>query len=81
MTGARQAGIVVDTMVMSWIVEPERSPLPEPYEQLIVGRPILVPFHTVMELRFGALNAPVGASSAAFGWSGTCPAGRKAERP
>ena len=60
MSDARQAGVVVDTMVMSWIIEPERSPLSGPYEQLIDGRPIAVAFQTVMELRFGALNAHWG---------------------
>jgi tRNA(fMet)-specific endonuclease VapC len=50
MSDALQAGVVVDTMVMSWIIEPDRSGLSGPYEQLI----------TVMELRFGALNARWG---------------------
>ncbi len=47
-------------MVMSWLLEPERSPLAEPYEELIGDRPIVVAFQTVMELRFGALNAHWG---------------------
>jgi predicted nucleic acid-binding protein len=60
MSDARQAGVVVDTMVMSWIMEPVRSPLSGPYEELIGPRPIAVAFQTVMELRFGALNANWG---------------------
>jgi predicted nucleic acid-binding protein len=59
-TDARRAGVVVDTMVMSWLIEPERSPLADPYRELIGGRPTLVVFQTVMELRFGALNARWG---------------------
>jgi predicted nucleic acid-binding protein len=45
---------------MSWLIEPERSPLSLPYEQLIGGRAIAVAFQTVMELRFGAVNARWG---------------------
>ena len=60
MTAALQAGVVLDTMVMSWLLEPDRSPLAEPYEELIGGRPIVVAFQTVMELRFGTLNANWG---------------------
>jgi predicted nucleic acid-binding protein len=59
-TPARLAGVVVDTMVMSWLMEPDRSPLAEPYRELIGGKPILIPFQTVMELRFGALHASWG---------------------
>src|ERR1700722_9468446 len=47
-------------MVMSWLVEPGRAPLADPYRELIGGRPTLVAFQTVMELRFGALNAHWG---------------------
>lgn len=47
-------------MVMSWLIEPDRSPLADPYRALIGGRPTLVAFQTVMELRFGALNAQWG---------------------
>jgi predicted nucleic acid-binding protein len=59
-TDARRAGIVVDTMVISWLIEPDRSPLADPYRELIGGRSTLVVFQTVMELRFGALNARWG---------------------
>lgn len=60
MTDARRAGVIVDTMVMSWLIEPDRSPLADPYRELIGGRSTLVVFQTVMELRFGALNARWG---------------------
>lgn len=60
MTAVDPAGVVVDTMVMSWLIEPDRSPLADPYRALIGGRPTLVAFQTVMELRFGALNAQWG---------------------
>lgn len=60
MTDARRAGVIVDTMVMSWLIEPDRSPLADSYRELIGGRSILVVFQTVMELRFGALNARWG---------------------
>jgi len=50
MTDARPAGVVVDTMVMSWLLEAERSPLAEPYEELIGARPVVVAFQMVMEL-------------------------------
>jgi predicted nucleic acid-binding protein len=60
MTDARAAGVVVDTMVMSWLLEPARSPLAAPYEELMGGRAVVVAFQTVMELRFGALNAGWG---------------------
>lgn len=60
MTVARPAGVVVDTMVMSWIIDPERSGFAGPYEGLIAGRPVMVALQTVMELRFGALNAGWG---------------------
>jgi predicted nucleic acid-binding protein len=59
-TDARRAGIVVDTMVISWLIEPDRSPLADPYRQLIGERSAVVVFQTVMELRFGALNARWG---------------------
>lgn len=47
-------------MVMSWLIEPARSPLADRYRELIGGRATLVPFQTVMELRFGALSANWG---------------------
>ena len=58
MSTARSRAVVVDTMVVSSIVNAVRQPgLAADYRALIAGRPTLVSFTTVTEMRYGALKA------------------------
>jgi hypothetical protein len=57
MTDARGPGVVVDTMVTSWLLDDRPNLLADRYRDLIGSQPVLVAFQTVMELRFGALRA------------------------
>ena len=57
MTNAPIQGVVVDTMVISWLFDDRPSPLADQYRDLIGAQPALLAFHTVMELRFGTLRA------------------------
>lgn len=59
MSSAR-GGVVVDTMVTSWLFDERPNPRAEQYRGLIDGRPIVLAFQTVMELRYGALHAGWG---------------------
>jgi predicted nucleic acid-binding protein len=54
------AAVVLDTMVISWLLDEHPNPLAEEYRQLIGSRPTLLSFQTVAELRFGALRAGWG---------------------
>jgi predicted nucleic acid-binding protein len=69
MTEARPSGVVVDTMVISWLFEDRPNPLADRYRELIGSEPVVLAFQTVMELRFGALSALAGASCDAEGWN------------
>ena len=62
MTAAEQSDVVVaDTMVISAIIDAHRNPdRAVAYEALIAGRPAVVSFVTVTELRYGALRAGWG---------------------
>jgi predicted nucleic acid-binding protein len=60
MTDARSPGVIVDTMVISWLFDERPNPLAESYRDLIGPQPVLLAFQTVMELRFGALRAGWG---------------------
>jgi predicted nucleic acid-binding protein len=60
MTDARPSGVVVDTMVISWLFDERPNPLADRYRQLTGAQPALLAFQTVMELRFGALRAGWG---------------------
>lgn len=60
MTDARSPGVVVDTMVISWLLDERPNPLADRYRDLIGPQPVLLAFQTVMELRFGALRAGWG---------------------
>jgi predicted nucleic acid-binding protein len=60
MSEARAAGVVVDTMVISWLFDDRPNPLADTYRELIGGEPVVLAFQTVMELRFGALRAGWG---------------------
>jgi predicted nucleic acid-binding protein len=60
MTDAQPTGVVVDTMVISWLFDDRPNPLADRYRVLIGPRPVLLAFHTVMELRYGALRAGWG---------------------
>ena len=60
MTDARPAGVILDTMVVSWLFDDRPNPLADRYRFLIGTRPALLAFQTVMELRFGALRARWG---------------------
>ena len=61
MTGALPEGaVVLDTMVMSWLLDDRPNPLADRYRRLIGAAPALLAFQTVMELRFGAIRAGWG---------------------
>lgn len=60
MTPAPLAGVVVDTMVISWLFDDRPSALADRYRSLIGATPVLLAFQTVMELRFGAMRAGWG---------------------
>src|ERR687897_1959645 len=60
MSEARAAGVVVDTMVISWLFDDRPNPLADTYRGLIGSEPVVLAFQTVMELRFGALRAGWG---------------------
>lgn len=60
MSDARAAGVVVDTMVISWLFDDRPNTLAESYRELIGSEPVVLAFQTVMELRFGALRAGSG---------------------
>jgi len=58
---ARSAAVVVDTMVMSAVVNAARNPvLAAAYRSLVGGRPAMISFATVTELRYGAAKAGWG---------------------
>lgn len=60
MTNAQPSGVVVDTMVISWLFDDRPNRLAEHYRMLIGPRPVLLAFQTVMELRYGVLRAGWG---------------------
>lgn len=60
MTNAQLLGVVVDTIVISWLFDDRPNPLADRYRDLIDARPVLLAFHTVMELRYGARRAGWG---------------------
>jgi tRNA(fMet)-specific endonuclease VapC len=60
MTGAPPTGVVVDTMVISWLFDERPNDLADRYRQLIGEAPVLLTFQTVIELRFGAIRAGWG---------------------
>jgi tRNA(fMet)-specific endonuclease VapC len=60
MSGDPPQGVVVDTMVISWLLDERPNRLSDRYRELIGAAPVLLAFQTVMELRFGALRAGWG---------------------
>jgi len=60
MTKGQPSGVVVDTMVISWLFDDRPNRLAEHYHMLIGPRPVLLAFQTVMELRYGVLRAGWG---------------------
>ncbi len=74
MTDACPVGVVVDTMVISWLFDQRPNPVADRYRALIETRPVLLAFQTVMELRYGALHAGWGELCyAAGGWNDVSP--------
>ena len=73
MTNRVAPAVVVDTMAVSALVNATRQPEPAAeYSALIAGRPIVISFATVTELRYGARKA--GWVTCAVGpWSVTSP--------
>ncbi|HYB35966.1 MAG TPA: hypothetical protein VEF72_09455 [Mycobacterium sp.] len=53
-------GVVVDTMVISWLFDDRLNRLADRYREPIGPRPVLLAFQTVMELRYGVLRAGWG---------------------
>ncbi len=60
MSAARATGVVVDTMVISWLLDDRPMDLADEYRELIGTAPMLLAFQTLMELRYGALRAGWG---------------------
>jgi predicted nucleic acid-binding protein len=60
MIEARPLGVVVDTMVISWLLDERANLLADRYRMLIDASPVVLAFQTVMELRYGALRADWG---------------------
>lgn len=60
MTDAPAPGVVVDTMVISWLLDDRPADLAGMYRELIGAAPMLLAFQTLMELRYGALRAGWG---------------------
>lgn len=53
--------IVVDTMAVSAVINADRDPeTATHYRQLIAGRPVVVSFVTITEMRYGAIKAGWG---------------------
>lgn len=66
MTNAQPSGVVVDTMVISWLFDDRPHPLADRYRGLIGQTRVLLAFQTVMELRYGPC-APGGVNCGADG--------------
>lgn len=61
MTDGTTRAVVVDTMVVSSLINAARQPqIASDYSQLIEARPVVVSFATVTELRYGAMKAGWG---------------------
>lgn len=60
MSAARAASVVVDTMVISWLLDDRPKDPADGYRELIGGLPMLLAFQTLMELRYGSLRAGWG---------------------
>lgn len=60
MSAARATGVVVDTMVISLLLDDRPKDLADRYRELIGSTPMLLAFQTLMELRYGALRAGWG---------------------
>src|ERR1035438_811426 len=60
MSDAPRPGVVVDTMVISWLFDERPNPVADQYRVLIGRAPVVLAFQTVMELRFGAIRAGWG---------------------
>lgn len=61
MTAAQRGTVVVDTMVVTSLVNASRRPdRASDYRTLIAGRRIVLSFATVTEMRYGALKANWG---------------------
>ena len=88
MTNRVTSAVVVDTMAVSALVNATRQPEPaSEYSALIAGRPIVISFATVTELRYGASKAGRGRAAPSPSWCGCgwlrmarCPARRSARR-
>jgi predicted nucleic acid-binding protein len=60
MTGALPPGVVVDTNVMSWLLDERPNTLADRYRALIGQRSVVLSFQSVMEMRYGAFRANWG---------------------
>lgn len=60
MSGSPAKGVVVDTMVISWLLNDRPEELASRFRDVIGPNPVLLSFHTLMELRYGALRAGWG---------------------
>ena len=60
MTDEPPRTVVVDTMVISWLLDERPNPLADRYRELIGPAAVLLAFQTVAELRYGAIRAGWG---------------------
>ncbi len=60
MTAGNNRAVVIDTMVVSALMNPAHDPTAERYLSFIADRLVLVSFVTVAEIRYGALKARWG---------------------
>jgi predicted nucleic acid-binding protein len=67
MTDAQPSGVVVDTMVISWLFDDRPNPPAERYRLLTGSRAVLLAFYSVMELRYGALRAGWATNTRRYG--------------
>jgi len=52
--------VVVDTNVLSWLLQGRTDPLSESYRQLVGSHRVVVPFQVVAEIRYGMRRARWG---------------------
>ncbi len=56
MSVPRSGGVVIDTIIFSWLTEEDDDPIADAYRALIGSRSVVLASQTVLELRYGALH-------------------------
>jgi len=68
MSDARRPGVVVDTMVVTWLLDDRPNQLAERYRQIIGSEPVVLAFQT----SWSSVSAPferAGANCDVGGWN------------